>query len=70
MSYIFSQLRKSEKYAEKEAGYAHTEVAVNDIVEAIVKQCGITRLEFRPSSSFYGWIELLKFGYNMYSLLC
>lgn len=39
VSYIFGQLRKSEKYAEKEADYEHTDVAVNDIVEAIVKQC-------------------------------
>lgn len=36
MSYIFDQLRKSKKYAEKETDYAHTDVAVNDIVEAIV----------------------------------
>lgn len=39
VSYIFNQLRKSKKYEEKEAGYDHTDVAVNDIVEAIVKQC-------------------------------
>ena len=39
VSYIFDQLRKSKKYAEKETDYAHTDVAVNDIVEAIVMQC-------------------------------
>lgn len=41
VSYIFSQLRKSKKYAEKAADDSHTDVAVNDIVEAIVKQCGM-----------------------------
>lgn len=39
VSYIIGQLRKSKKYAEKEADYVHTDVAVNDIVEAIVMQC-------------------------------
>ena len=39
VSYIIGQLRKSKKHAEKEADYVHTDVAVNDIVEAIVMQC-------------------------------
>lgn len=39
VSYIFSQLRKSAKYAEKDADWKNADVAVNDIVEAIVGQC-------------------------------
>lgn len=39
VSYIFNQLRKSKKYEEKEADYDHTDVAVNDIVESVVKHC-------------------------------
>ncbi len=39
VSYIFNQLRKSAKYAEKESDWKNTDVAVNDIVEPIVCQC-------------------------------
>ncbi|MCM1221623.1 MAG: DUF4942 domain-containing protein [Lachnospiraceae bacterium] len=39
VSYIFEQLRKSRKYAEKGGVCEHTDVAVDDIVEAIVRQC-------------------------------
>ncbi len=38
VSYIFEQLRKSPKYAEAERHYEQTDVAANDIVEAIISQ--------------------------------
>ena len=39
VSYIIDRLRKSRKYAEKGGACEHTGVAVDDIVEAIVRQC-------------------------------
>ena len=41
VSYIIGQLRKSRKYAEKGGACEHTGVAVDDIVEAIVRQGGV-----------------------------
>lgn len=38
VSYIFENLKKSPKYAEKSTEWKNTEVAANDIVEAIVSQ--------------------------------
>lgn len=38
VSYIFEDLRKSPKYAEKSTEWEDTEIAVNDIVEAIICQ--------------------------------